>query len=380
MSCHSTVIKIKNAMNTFNKILPLALSLAYFLLISLVAFGQSSNDSTSKPKHIDTIFSKVQVSYLPFISTSGYHCKDGNYDFSLNILGGYVNGVNKLEVAGWFNIDRNHVKMCQVAGITNVVLGSVKGIQIAGWINTAQQVQGVQVAGLVNDAQGGKARQFAGLINFAADTTPVQVAGLINIANHAKVQIASLVNVSKTVTGLQLGLLNIADSCTGIPVGLLSINKNGYHKLEFGADEVFYNAFSYRGGVKAFHNIFTVAIQPQTLDNPVWAYGYGIGTSFGNPAKTLFDIDLTVRHVMKNERWYEVNDIYSLALGVDKKLSSKISVALALTGNVYVTDTDYGAYDGTFSKLTPAHLYNHTYSNGIQAKAWVGGRIGLRFF
>jgi hypothetical protein len=384
-------------MNTFNKILPLTLSLAYLILMTtLISFGQTSdNKQSSNTINVDTVFSKVQVSYVPFVSTGGYKCKDAVYDYSINIIGGYIKGVRKLELAGTFNIDRENVESCQLAGCFNLVGGSVNGFQgaglfnlsksihgcqLAGCVNASQEAEGAQVAGLVNFTSKGSPTQISGMVNVSTDTALSQVAGLINVSEYSAVQVAGILNVTKRCSKLQLGLVNVSDSCSGIPVGLLSFTRNGYHKLEIGADEVFYNSIAYRGGVKYFHNIFSVSVQPQTLDKPVWAYGYGIGTSFGNEQKILLDIDLTARHVMLQDKWYDTNDIYSLAIGVDKKLSSKISLAAAITGNLYLTDTKSAAYSGTFSDLAYGHFVDHTYSNGKNLKAWIGGRIALRFF
>src|SRR6187549_1223681 len=56
----------------------------------------------------DTLHRPWQVSIFPFIGTN--HTLSGNVinDYSLNVIGGYGLGVKKLEIAGYFNINRSN--------------------------------------------------------------------------------------------------------------------------------------------------------------------------------------------------------------------------------------------------------------------------------
>lgn len=101
-------------------------------------------------------------------------------------------------------------------------------------------VTGVSVAGLGNNCLNNHVGvQVGGLYNYTQNTiTGIQVAGLYNYA--------------RKVNGVQIGFLNVSDTCNGVPIGFLSFVKNGYHKIEFSADELFYTNIAFRTGNKLF--------------------------------------------------------------------------------------------------------------------------------
>lgn len=212
----------------------------------------------------DTIYRKVQFSFIPFIGTN--HALSGNVinDYSYNILGGYALGVQKFELGGLFNVDRGNVKGGQVAGLSNIVGGTVTGVQFAGLINANYGfINGVQVGGLVNanfssselvamaglfNVNNGSAKgvyvgglgnitmgeqegpQIAGLFNVTTgESRPLQLAGLFNIAaqDHKGSQIGGLFNITaRDLHGSQVaGLWNLTGKDTkGSQVaGLLNI-------------------------------------------------------------------------------------------------------------------------------------------------------------
>ncbi|HEU5148561.1 MAG TPA: hypothetical protein VFT90_17660 [Chryseosolibacter sp.] len=181
----------------------------------------------------DTLYRTTQVSLLPFVGTN--HKMSGNVinDFSLNILGGYSLGVQKLELGGLFNLVRGHVNGIQIAGLFNGVAGDVQGLQLAGIMNgnngytraaqfagvlnlNLNNTRGVMFAGVGNvTTESSRAPQFAGVFNLAAQETKApQVAGVFNIAakeiNGA--QLGGVFNVSgKHVKGTQVaGVFNLA--------------------------------------------------------------------------------------------------------------------------------------------------------------------------
>src|SRR5690606_38563400 len=118
--------------------------------------------------------------------------------------------------------------------------------------------QGPAVAGVLNVGGKTATMQVGGVMNVALDTVKgSQVAGVLNVALREVrgSQIAGVLNVARKVQGTQVAFLNVADSMNGVPVGFLSFVKTGYHKIEVGADEVFYNNIAFRTGVPAFYNI-----------------------------------------------------------------------------------------------------------------------------
>lgn len=363
--------------------------------------------------------SSMELGYMfNFVKQDMRYCQIAGF---INIVGGKSEG---LQASGWLNLSKqmNGVQLTgmvnsageangwQAAGLVNSALkgqplqlagllnfaGNTSSVQMAGLANHAGRCEKAQLAGLVNNTFSSSKVQLAGLANNAIDSTSVQVAGLVNsslgetnvqvagLVNLAMAvngaQVSGLVNIAKDVKGAQIGVLNVADSCTGVSIGVLSLVKNGYHKLEISADEVFPVNISFRTGVKHFHNSISAGIQPNDFEKPLWTYGYGIGSSFGNPDKWLMDIDLTSQHVMKQDVHYPLNDIFKLYVGLDRKVFSKASIAFGLTYNIYLTDNDYAQYSSSFSTLSPYHLTSHTYKNGVNMKSWLGAKIALRFF
>ncbi|HEY5916071.1 MAG TPA: hypothetical protein VIU13_01655, partial [Chryseolinea sp.] len=255
----------------------------------------------------DTIYRDTQVSIFPYLGTNRHLSGNVINDYSFNIFGGYSRGVRKLEVGGFFNIDRDDVDGFQFAGIFNAVGGKVSAMQFAGLANlNLNSAKGVQVAGIINmnwnssqkfsaaglvnitngSSTGGQLAgqgnftmgdqqgpHIGGLFNYASGNGgPVQVAGLMNFAGkdfegtqvggmfnfvgrdiHGA-QVGAFINYATNVHGVQVGFLNVADSVHGVPVGFMSFVTKGYHKIEISADEIFYTNLAFRTGVSQFYN------------------------------------------------------------------------------------------------------------------------------
>jgi hypothetical protein len=357
---------------------------------------------------------------------------------SFNILAGYNGGTTGFEMGGLFNIDKYDVKATQVAGIGNFAGGETNGVQMAGIVNTSKittgsqiagisnisvVMNGVQIAGINNHTKTGKSlqisgilntsedqstSQMAGLANYTKECSGVQIAGLINtskektgaqfagIANYSGscngVQIAGIVNTSKGSTGsqiagianvsryfkgVQIGLINIADSCNGVPIGLINIIKNGYNRFEISADEFFQANIAYRSGIDKFHGIITAGIQPKSLGAPLWTYGAGVGMSEALSSNTLLDFDLTFSHVIKKDN-VDDNFLYKAYLGIDRSLSSHLSLCLGVSYNFLVIDRRAGSHYEDYSDIAPYSFSNHNY-NHSNLKTWLGFKAGLRF-
>ena len=223
------------------------------------------NDAAVNAENIpDTIYNKVQVSFLPFIGST--HKLSGRMinDYSLNIIGGYALGSRRAEIAGMFNIDRGQVTGFQAAGFANfvgkgtdgfqgagfmnMIGGDMRGVQAAGFGNTVlRQAKGVQAAGFYNFSyRNFEGVQAAGFINFVADTVKgaqvagftnitrgtvdgVQAAGFLNYANSVKGgQVAGFANVSPVVNGPQVaGFSNTTVKISGPQVaGFMNIARD----------------------------------------------------------------------------------------------------------------------------------------------------------
>ncbi len=156
-----------------------------------------------------------QSSIVPSVGSHGRMAGQVVNKISLNILGGYAAGLNGVEVAGGFNIDKKDVQYVQIAGLFNIVGGNMKGVQTAGALNTVlRSATGVQIAGLsnsVNDTLRG-IQATGGLNRVKKDATGAQVSGLANITGESFSGIQStggLNIVQGNISGIQIaGLSN----------------------------------------------------------------------------------------------------------------------------------------------------------------------------
>ncbi|WP_215225764.1 carboxypeptidase-like regulatory domain-containing protein [Echinicola shivajiensis] len=181
----------------------------------------------------------VQVSLIPAVSTHGMMNTQAINNASINIFGGYSGGVNGVEFAGLFNINRKDVDYLQAAGLFNVVGGSTKGVQLSGISNIVLgNTSGFQVGGLVNVSNDTKGFQLAGLINRAKSMNGLQIAGLANqTTEKTGTQVSGLFNKGGNVTGWQItSFLNIADS-SKYPIGFINLIKSGEKTISLAFDE-----------------------------------------------------------------------------------------------------------------------------------------------
>lgn len=363
----------------------------------------------------DTLHRTWQVSFVPFVGTNHYLSGNVVNDYSLNILGGYSAGTNKVELGGLFNINRGSVRYVQAAGLFNLNGGRTEGVQLAGLFNTnfdssrvAQFAglfnfndhpsEGVQAAGLSNLTIGQyRGPQVAGLFNFVSDDIRgTQVAGLFNVApkrvDGAQVagffnvgeeitgsQIASFVNVAGNVHGTQVALLNIADSVHGVPVGLLSFVKSGYHKLELSADEILPLNAGFRTGVRQFYNIITVGVRPEEADTVTWSYGYGIGVAPKITKWWFLNVDITSNQLVKGNT-VALNMINKLYLGFDFQLTKRFSITAGGTLNFRIYEAGFENHPEVFTNYSPKIINQGVFDDTHHYQLWWGAKVGIRFF
>jgi hypothetical protein len=377
-----------------------------------------SDEAEVNTKNIkDTLYSKFQLSFLPFLGTNLKLSGNTINDYSVNILAGYSMGTRKLEIGGLVNVDRDSVSHVQLAGLSNVTGGPVNGFQAAGLINfNMKPVRGCQVAGLINNnIDTSHAAEFAGLLNLnLKPTTGFQAAGLMNLnikkSGSAQVagltnigvesvrgsqisgllnvcvkeihgaQISGLVNYAAKVRGTQIGFLNISDSCSGVPVGFMSLVKSGYHELEVSADETFPLSVSFRTGVRSFYNIITAGIQTLKEPDNIWYFGYGVGSAINLGKKWNLNLDLTMNQPIVGNQLDYFNPLTRLNVTVEKRFSKYFSLAAGPTLNVFFVNTLDPQFDGVFKDLPPSEVLYSSVSGDYKQTRWIGGKIALRFF
>lgn len=281
-----------------------------------------------------------------------------------------------VQTSGTLNLALN--AKVQVAGTANFAY-KTNTVQVSGIINIANSTN-TQVAGIINAAANSSGVQVAGITNVAFENSSIQISGIYNQSEQSNYQISGLINKVRHIKGLQLALINISDTCTGIPIGLFNYVNAGYHKLEFSFDETSMAALSFRSGTKFFHTIFTGGKSIKNTDKSLFTYGFGLGSSLGDQAKTLFDIDLTVNHwIYQNDHSFN-NRLYRIYLGVDRRLFYKLSVAAGLTFNLLTCDSQSPYFADVYSKIPPYTISNRTNAAGTNVKTWIGGKIAFRLF
>ncbi len=348
----------------------------------------------------DTLYRKYQVSVWPYVGTNLKLSGNVINDYSFNIFGGLSMGTRKLELGGFFNLDKHDVSYMQVAGFSNLCGGNAKGVQLAGFTNIVRnKVSGVQISGFVNASFGDvEGLQIAGFVNSALDSMKgVQLSGFCNIAGNSMkgTQISGFCNVvidtlrgtqlgffnyTRYLQGSQIGFFNYSKNTSSVPVGFMSYVNGGYHKIEISADEIIPLNIAFRSGVNSFHNILTAGINPFTGDSLLWNFGYGIGTSGHISPKTMLELDLTASQIVENGKVEKINLVNKLYLGIDTKLAKKFSLAAGITVNGQLTNTNYDQYPDIFTWYEPHIFYDHTWElDNARLQMWFGGKVALRF-
>lgn len=306
------------------------------------------------------------------------------------------------QVAGLVNFNSTSANKMGLAGLVNFSLGNSNGVMIAGLTNfSVRDQRGAHIAGLFNfSARNSGPAHIAGLFNFTNGSMHgVQMAGLFNVAIEQirGAQISGLFNVApvyvkgiqlapfnfaKRVEGSQIGLFNFSKSTNGVPIGLLSIVGKGYHKLEISADEIFYTNLSFRTGVRQFYNIITAGAKPDTFedDGITWTFGYGIGSAPKITRWLYLNFDLTSNQIVQGNTIEAINLLNKFYIGFDFQLAKKFSITTGITLNGLITETNYSAYPELFSDYKPDIIHEQTFSNDLNLKMWLGGKIGVRFF
>jgi hypothetical protein len=292
-----------------------------------------------------------------------------------------ANTINGTQLSGCLNMTRNNFSGTAISGIGNLIENASSGVLCTGIFNSTGNQDGVQISGIVNAADSVKGIQITGVANTAGVVHGSQIAGLLNLSDELSkgVQVSSLYNYTHNLKGMQIGFINVADSSSGVSIGLLNIIKHGgYNKIEISVNEMKFLNLSFRMGTQYFHTVFSGGIRNDTSAY-MWNYGIGMGTSFKLNSKTLFDIDLTQQRIAHGGYIPYKDALYKLEFGIDRRIAPKISLAAAVSFNVYMLDTTTPYYKDSFSKLAPYTYFNTTNNHNTNISGWTGGKLALRF-
>ena len=382
---------------------------AHSLIIGLLlatfssVFAQEADTTKTTP---------AQITFGYPVGSNGPESKDISNNISFNVLYGVNGGLTGFELGSLVNVINGDVLGCQIAGITNVVDGPVIGGQVAGIANvitdslyglqfagianispesttgaqisgihnlTNGQLKGAQISGISNVVYGKvEGAQITGIHNLATDSiTGAQIGGIFNQSLKATygTQIG-LINSSYFLSGFQLGLINVADSSTGVSVGLINIVKNGYHSVEFFANEVMYANAAIKSGTNQFYNIYTAGYHPEKTNT----FGFGIG--FGSKLKLAkwlsISADLTVNHINELDKFdWKVNLLNRADLTFDLNLNKHISLIVGPSFNAHVSELGYENTGDFTTNIAVNPFYTDSY-DGYQLQMWVGAKGGIR--
>jgi hypothetical protein len=332
-----------------------------------------------------------QVSLIPGLSSHGMYNSQIVDHFSYNILGGYTAGIDGIEMAGLFNINKKDMKFFQAAGIFNFVGGSTKGVQLAGvynsvlnnasglqaaglvnkgnnfaggvqmagMFNTDQQASGVQIAGLFNRARsfnGGV--QLAGLFNTTDQLKGFQLAGFCNSsAGEAGSQFSSVFNVAKKVKGFQFALVNIADS-SDYTIGILNFIKNGEKSLSLSTDETLFTHLDFRSGGRVLYGLIGAGYKFGN-DEVKYALDIGFGAHIVNKGKFSLNGEYATQLITDTEKKFYQTDSFKILSGY--KLNNHLRLFAGPSLNIISADVSDGA------KVNGWVLSNHISNDKLTA-------------
>jgi hypothetical protein len=343
---------------------------------------------------------RTQWSIVPYLGNNGGLSGAIVNDYSLNLTVGYSKGNRIFEAAGIGNINRSNVSGIQLAPIFNIVGGRMSGFQVAGILNRADASNGVQISVLTNtnDSILRGSLQIAGLNNFGKDgrggvqiSTLVnknargkvggQIAALTNIADTANFQL-SLINSAKHLRGLQIGLINVNDTLSGVVLGLINVIKKGYNAAELATFDGKFARFAFKTGTKSFYTNYVASIKTdsQSLKNPLWSFGMGLGggVRLARPLRLTADFTVESMNIGQMTEGVFRSRLFRIAPAFDIKLSRHAALAIGGHWSGYTADKsrlDIAKVGDFQQRIVPL---NAKTSGNLQT--WWGWSAGLRFF
>lgn len=330
----------------------------------------------------------IQISFLPFVGTNFLSNGISTNKVSFNIISGYSNGLDGIEIGGFVNIVRNEALGVQLAGFANIVGNGAQVVQASGFANIVNgQLTGIQASGFVNVANGHvDAVQAAGFFNFSSkDMFGVQVSGfgnysgemmrgvqlasvlnvsrgyidgsqisgLVNVAVpilknnveeelHNSVQISSLVNfdaqrssrlqvsvlnIGSSPNATQVGIVNLADSIdNGVQLGLLNFARRcPFRVLDIQRNDFSDLDISYKSGNHHFYSIINLNF------GDYFGAGLGLGITTNNRRRVSCYAELISGSLIDVDNYIDVNDSFGMTNNVKMGINIRATKRLSLT-------------------------------------------------
>lgn len=328
----------------------------------------------------DTFFTRFSFSLIPRFSTNRLLSVNTVNYFSVNFLSGYSRGLRGLEMGLISNIVDGPAAYVQIAGVGNLVTGHFSGFQMAGIYNlNYKRTDGFQLSGVMNLTRKLNGMQATGIFNRSDSVNGMQLSGVLNDARYVNgVQMASVLNRAHKVKGAQIGFINLSDSCIGAPIGFFSFCRYGYHKIGIEADELLSTSLVFGSGSDHFRNIYLIGTT--TGSERLWFYGLGIGSTVRLSGKWYLDLAATTRQIQSADKpGPSLNLLNRFSVGVEYAPFKGISLGLAPTFNVHVSDIHGDQFELVRSHLPGSYFYNQT-NGDHNVKMWPGLQMAIRFF
>lgn len=335
----------------------------------------------------------VQVTLIPPYGTNRELAEQTSNTFSFNILWGKNGGLNGFELGGFVNTITNNMRGFQFAGIGNQVEGNANGGQLAAifnynkgytrgvqasLFNIANTANIIQIAGIANFIQADfDGVQAALLSNYAKDKADMQFSLGINKASEVETFQIGLVNIADKVVGRQIGLVNVTQQTDKTPFGLLNVIKNGYNKIEVGANDALYASVGFKTGVRKFYNIFQFGSR---FTQDIWSIGYGIGTAFKLKERQYFHVEYVASHVNEGEVWIkELNLLNQFKFNFDWQLNENQSLFLGPSWNLLASKRINAETLEVIGSQLPDYTILDATRGSTNWKMWFGVNGGFRF-
>ncbi len=288
---------------------------------------------TVKAARADSLYSRVQFSLWPGLSTNGDRSDLIVNGYSFNFIGGRSAGVRYTE----FGL------------IINTVTDTLRGAQFALGFNRARHVKsGAQFAFLANRSKA-----------------------------HMKGIQAALFNRAHVAEGMQIGLINVADSVKGTPVGFLSfVGTGGYKSVDLAFDETFRLNASFATGMRHFYNLITAGASQRQEGDAVWYLGYGVGTSPMLGERLAVNVQLTTNYLMHGGE-SRFNLLNRFGAGLEYLLGDRVSAFAHVMINGLLHNDDF-SFPGYTLPQRREPLARERISDDLVLQVYPGLRLGLR--
>ncbi|MET1053943.1 MAG: carboxypeptidase-like regulatory domain-containing protein [Pedobacter sp.] len=332
-----------------------------------------------------------QTSLTPGLSSRGMMSSQVVNHFSFNLIGGYTAGLDGVEFAYIFNINRLDVKYLQVAGLFNVTGGNFNGLQIAGIGNNVlkkvngiqlattynmvtDSVKGLQIGGIFNSTKGSvNGVQLSSILNFAKkNSSGFRIAGIANITGDTAkgAQLAMLFNKAKVMNGFSFGLVNITDTLNGYALGLLNISVNGYHRIMAYSSDIAPVNLAFKTGNQKLYAVLSAGVNPADRLT-YFTLGYGLGHDFILNNRYSISAEISSQTLLAN-KWSQTHSVNRLSALVNFKMNPKISFFAGPSFNMYFDKGPLNEQE-QFIRNKPGLM------DIGRNKAWIGWTAGVSF-